>query len=144
MAYCTNAQVALEFKGMTFSASTAVLDTTVDAFIAEADAEINSILSQKYVTPITGAEALLVCRSISIGIVAARIKEILAVKSGKTDVDTETRAGDSATRARALLSKIMKGDMNLTDATLIAGSTVSSYNYSNEEEHTFRKGENQW
>ena len=52
MAYSTNAQVASEFKSITFSSSTSVTDTEVDRFIVEADEEINYKIGRVYVVPI--------------------------------------------------------------------------------------------
>jgi len=144
MAYCTTANVQSEFKDITFSASTSITSTEISDFIDQADAEINGRVGLVYVTPITGSIALLIIKSISIGIVTQRVKDILAVKTGNPDVEQEGRT-NSAIAARKMLDEIVSGKMLLTDAVKrSSGDGVKSYTSINNIEHVFEKETNQW
>lgn len=105
MAYSVVADVQAEFKNLTFSSSTYPTDTSVTAFIAQADAFIDSKLGMKYVVPITAAQALLIVKTISVWLVAARVKEIIRVKLGATAVEQETREGDLRQMALDMLKE---------------------------------------
>lgn len=144
MAYCTTDHVAAEFKGHPgFSSSTKPTEDDVLRFIAEADAEINGTLSQKYAVPITGSTALFIIRTISIGIVKKRVADISDIKSG---TDKDQKAGeDSATVARKMLKNILDGVLVLPDATAsVSGGGVRSYTYDNEIEPSFNAEIDQW
>lgn len=87
MGYCVVADVQAEFKSVVFSPSTLVTDTSVNGFILEASALINSKVGTRYLTPITGdTDALalmsLYCRTL----VADRVRGILENKQ-VTNVD---------------------------------------------------------
>lgn len=144
MAYCTNAQVSSEFKGITFSASSSITDTEVDRFIEEADAEIDGKVSQVYTTPITGTVSLIIVRTISIWLVKDRINKILAVKTGN-DEDNQSGEESLGSRARQMLNDIVDRKLDLPDATLVTASDgVKDYNYANSIEPTFKRGTVQW
>ncbi len=144
MAYCTEAEVASEFKDVTFSTTTAVTTADVTRFIEEADAEINGRVGLIYQTPIVSTEGVKVTRLISIGIVSRRIKTILAVKTGSEKADQGS--AENADTFRRMLTMIVKGEMILAGAVkLSTGDGVQSYNSSSAGiENTFKKGEDQW
>jgi hypothetical protein len=145
MAYCTSAQVAAEFKDITFSANTPVTDTDVDRFIAEADAEINSVLAVRYATPITGTEALIIVRQLSIDLVAERVKNIIKVRTGEEVKNQSGRSGDLAAEARKRLEALAKGTAKLTDAARSSSHYgIKSYNVANDIEPTFTKDCDAW
>jgi hypothetical protein len=145
MAYCTNAQVAAEFKNLSFSSSSTPTDTTVDRFIEEADAEINARIGLKFDVPVTGAQALIIARQLSIDIVSERVRRIIRVKTGAEPTRQDGRDGDTAKEARERIEQIVKGTFLLSDATLVSSSDgLFSYNVSEDEEHTFEKGTDQW
>jgi hypothetical protein len=149
MAYSTKEHVAAEFKGMVasggFSASSTPTGSDVERFIEEADAEIDGRVGTRYVTPITGEKSLVIIRSISIGLVAGRVKEILRVKSGDAKVDQETRAGDMISHARSKLKWIAEGTLLLSDATLKkAGDGVSPTKTACDTKPIFDKDKEQW
>lgn len=134
MAYCTNANVASEFKDITFSSSTIVTDTEVDAFIAQVDAMIDGKLGNKYTVPITGSGALLIVKMISIYLTAYRVQSILELKTGETDKETSAR-NKNKDSAEKMLEDIFSGKMKLTDATLSTSHDgVKGYTYSNDIE----------
>jgi hypothetical protein len=145
MAYCTKTQVAGEFNGLTLNSTSVPTDTTVDRFIEEADAEIDGRLGLKYSAPITGATSLIIVRTISIGLVAERIKEVLKISGLDSKIKEEAVEKNLAKEARKRLDEIIKGCLLLPDATLLSsGNGVNSFNVDNGEEHTWEKGVDQW
>jgi len=145
MAYCTNAQVAAEFKNLSFSSSTYPTDTNVDRFIAEADAEIDSRVGLKYQVPLTGSVALLVARQLSIDIVAERVRRVIKVQSGQDQKRQDGREGDTAKEARERTDLIVQGKMVLSDATLASSHDgVKSYNSDNGVEPVFDAETESW
>jgi len=144
MAYSALADVQNEFKKMTFDSTTSITDTQVNDWIAQADAEIDSIVGLRYIVPITGVNSLLILKRISVEIVAERIKDVLEVKTDEK-VSQNIRNINKVLTARDKLKLISTGDMLLSDA-LIAGSNagVTSFTSSNGVEHKFRAGEDQW
>lgn len=144
MAYCVLAQVIAEFKDVNISVTTPVTVADVNRFIEEADACIDSSLSQRYTVPVTGAQSLIVVRNLSIMIVAQRIKDILKVKTGKEDANQDGR-GNLRGLAEKKLKAIVDRAINLTDATeKSAGAGVKSYTSSNDVPHIFERGTDQW
>ena len=145
MAYSTPTQVVEEFKDLQVALASSVITTAkLTRFIEEADAEIDSILSTKYAVPIVGASALIQVRTISIWLVADRVKEILKVKNAATEVSQDVR-GSLREQALKRLQDIVKGVLPLLDQDLASTSDgISSFNVSSGQEHQFRKGENQW
>lgn len=150
MAYSTNAQVASEFKSITFSSSTSVTDTEVDRFIVEADEEINSQIGRVYVVPIVEADSPLafpVVRMLSIWLVAERVREIMQLKSiMPTRLKQQGRMPlDSAERAREMLESIAARKMQLLDAKLkTTHGGVASFNSDNAIDAQWEKGVDQW
>lgn len=145
MAYASKEDVAGEFKSISYSSTTNPKDSQVDEFITQADAFINAKISNKYVTPVTGADSLSILKNISVWFVADRIKDILKVKNVSDEVDQGVREGSLYKRAMDMLDEIAKGDLILPDATL-ATSKIGPRSYANDNnlEYTFKKGVNQW
>lgn len=144
MAYATVANVTSEFKNITFSVSSPVTTAEVERFIEEADAHIEGVLSQKYVTPITGTTSLIIVRQISIWLVVQRVKDILAVKSGNQSANQEQ--GERLDNlAKDMLKDIIDENILLSDATLLDNSDGAfDYNSNNNITQTFKAGEDQW
>ena len=143
MAYSTYEDVKSEFKGVDFGSSTPVTSTEVTGFIVQADALIDSLVSKRYETPITGSISLSIIKLISIWLVADRVSKILQVKTTKE----ETKTADKSLydKAMAMLKAIIAGDLVLTDATVVSsGNGWASYANSNSLENEFKKGEPQW
>jgi len=143
MAYSVYTDVASEFKGISFSASSSVTDTEVTSFIAQADALIDSYISNRYSTPVTAAAgAISLLQWISIQIVRERIVKILAVKTG---VEAPDQLEPEKPMWQTMLENISKGVLDLAGATLISsGDGVKMYNYDNDIEPTFDVTTNQW
>jgi hypothetical protein len=144
MAYCTQAHVEGEFKDNTFTVSTSVTIADVARFIEETDAEIDSKIGRKYVVPVTGATSILLLRMISVTLVSERIKKIIAIKAGDSKVDQDAETTKEKT-VRKMLESIVKGEMILSDATLVSsGGGVRSYTYENDIESVFDVTQDQW
>jgi hypothetical protein len=121
LAYCTDTDVASEFKGITFSASTAVTDTEVDDFIDQSSALIDGIIASKYEVPVVGSVSLLILQMICVWIVKARILSILSVKTPQDKTKQDPDGPTLLKQAMDMLKAIKKGDLVLTDATLSSG-----------------------
>jgi len=144
MAYCDASDVQAEFKGITFGAATSVTDTKVLEFITQADAFINAKISLIYSTPVVAGDGLEVLKEVSIKLVAHRIKRILEVKTGATQVD-QGGVGDYRAEALAMLKEIVDRKMLLAGASfLTTEGGIDSFSYENGEVYTFKKSEDQW
>lgn len=142
MAYCTSANVQSEFKNLVFSATSTVQSAECDDFIAQADARINSILGARYVVPVTGTTALLIVKTFSIRIVTNRIKRILAIRAGLTELET---FAEEDTEIEDALKEFASGEATLVDAVLlVSGGGVASYNVDNEITQTIDPTDQQW
>ena len=143
MAYCTTDHVQEEFKDQTFTTSTKVTLADVTRFILESDALINSKLGLKYQTPITGTNALILMRMISVWLTKSRILDIFAVKTGRTETDQDGGT-ETAAKANKLLQDIVDGAVALSDATLLSSDyRISSYSLEHDLENVFEKGVDQ-
>lgn len=146
MAYCTSDQLAAQFKGgEAFTTSTEPTLAAVQAWIEEADAKINSALAGRYVVPITGTEALLVVRSISLDMVRARVQDFLEVKTGQDNTSQGKGPAGPAETAAKLLKSISEGKMELRDATKAdENDGIRSSVLSDETEPYFTIDEKMW
>ncbi len=144
MGYASQSDCTGEFKDLTITADSAITTADILGFIEDADAEINSRLSTKYLTPITGTEALLVMKMIEVWLVKHRIMDITTVKTG---VSTTSQVGIKSYRQMALdlMDGLVSGKSKLTDATLAsANDGVKSYSSTNSIENIFDITTNQW
>ena len=149
MAYATSANVASEFKNITFGASTAVTSTEVDRFITEAESLINARVGEIYTVPLdtsVSPEAFIIMRMISIMFVADRVRQVLQVKDVTLDeLKQGVRPISSMKDAAKLLDKIVSREVILSDAVnQTAHQGMASFNEDNSIEHTFEKGIEQW
>jgi hypothetical protein len=145
MAYSAVSDVQKEFKGLALSGTSNPTDTTVTGWISEADAEIDGRIGTRYQTPVTGTNSLLILKTISIGIVAGRLKEFLKVKAPTLETSQNGRDGNPAKDAREKLGLIAAGDLLLSDASeKSTGEGVSGFTYSNGETATFQKDVESW
>jgi hypothetical protein len=152
MAYSEVSDIESDFKDIEFLAAAAtptslVTEEDVDQFITEADALINSYLSMRYETPVTGgSEALELLKLYSRSLVASRIKGIMQVKQAtNTDANQNVREGLSTKDVLKLLEDLRDNKTSLTGATLLAVSGLFySKNYANQVCPTMKKGTKQW
>lgn len=145
MPYCTNSDIAKEFKDITFNNTTSAVKTDqVDEFIVQADAVINSMISNRYVVPVvSGSTSLGLLKYLSIQLVAERIRFIIASKSGDEET-TQDPNKKFLISPMDILKKISKGETNLPDAPVSSPNGVRSYNVDNCVKHVFKKDDDQW
>jgi len=143
MAYCTNSDVQAEFKKLNFDSS-GITSAEVDEFINQEDAYIDGVISQKYDVPVTASESLKILKTISIHLVAYRVKAILAVKTG---IEATDQGGENSLKAMAdqKLTQIVEGKLRLRDADLANSyDGVKSFAVSDDIDHIFDRGVDQW
>lgn len=120
--YALPADVANEFRSITFNSTSDITDTRVQGFLDEAEAEINTALAIVYVTPITGTQSLLIVKRIEIAIVAARVAAIIDLKrspSQDKNIQQEFNKSGFAKAARKSLENLKNRITTLTDAVLL-------------------------
>lgn len=148
MGYCTVADIQAEFKTISFSSTSLVTDATVQTFITEASAVIDSKVGQRWVTPITADATSLALMSIYCRVlVSARVKGILENKQ-TTNVDANQNVkvfGMSASDVMKALEQIRNGETQLSGATLaLANAAFYSNNNQNNVQPVFHKNTKQW
>jgi hypothetical protein len=149
--YTSSSAVQSEFKSVTFGVGTAVTSSDVDEFITQEETALEAEVSQIYEIPITGSRSISLMKMMSTLMVKARILDILPVKTGKPDADQGSGGEALRERVTAMLEKIQKKEIILTDATLRQSSGgVKSYTSDNditpifEKETSVRGTPNQW
>jgi len=145
MPYSVSTDVASEFRNVSFTTTSLVTTAEVTEFIVQADALIDGMIGKRYEVPITGAESLKILKQISIWLVAYRVSKILKVKSASEEPNQGPKSVNLYDKALALLKKISKGDILLSDTdTLNAKDGIESYNVSNNIVPVFQKGVDQY
>ncbi len=149
MAYATASDIASEFKGIVFNATSSVTATEVTAFIEEEEAVINATVSNRYEVPVTGTEAVNILKNIVIAYVAYRVAKILNLKKDvpipEKFVPQVLNEGAKYKEAKQQLQYIQKGKIILTDATALSlGQGVKSYNSENGVLPIWEKNVKQW
>ena len=143
MAYSTNSDIQSEFKNLAYSSS-GITSAEVDEFIAQEDAYIDGLIGNKYDTPVTGAKSVKILKNISIQLVAARVKTILAVKTG-IPITEQNSESNLAVLAKEKLEQIVSGALLLSDADLkTANDGVDSFAVSDDIDHVFKRDTDQW
>lgn len=119
MAYCAAEDVARILQGrMTISSTSVPSNTDVEAFIAETEALINSMLAScGYTVPVTGSTDVVLLR----GIVA----DIVAVKSYEVGFDDESPFLETLkTKNDGIMAKIGNCELVLPDQASSGGSSI--------------------
>jgi phage gp36-like protein len=132
MAYCTTSEIqALISTNLWDASATSPVPTVtqVEEWIAEIDAEIDSKLSGRYVTPITGTKALQLVSTISARMVAMRIWAIVFTgATGQPGVPDDWREARKTLDALAAGTSVLEDAEALGVASEIApGSAVSTF-----------------
>lgn len=145
MAYCTNADILVDFPGVSFTAGR-VTTANIDDFITDADALINSYLAGRYATPVAGTESLKVLKLYSRTLVSDKIKGILEVKQATNQgANQNIRSGLTTKDVLKLLEAYRDGDMQLSDAgLLLEDGGIASFNVKKAIAPEFKKSEKQW
>lgn len=119
MAYAALSDIQDEFKGIvTFNSTSSVKDTVITRFITEAEAEINGRVGLVYTVPVDSIASPIsfsLLRSLSIGIVVTRVKNIMEVKSADTNTAQGSGSKTDADNARKILQQIVDQTLHLVD-----------------------------
>jgi len=146
MGYCTATEVASEFKDIVFGTTGKITDIELGTFIDRYSSIIDSFCAARYVTPITGANALNVVKEICLLLVVLKVQKILAVKSGNEKIDQMIKEGTNPSKyIYDMLKYIQDLKIRLTDATLIPGHAgVTSFLENSSYTNVFQMDTTQW
>ena len=143
MAYCSESDVKIEFKNISWNTSGGLASTTITEWCNQESAVIDTYLSDKYVVPIAGGVlSLSTLKKISILMVSHRVKVALQVKS--IDPASQDQLPDDYERALAMLNDLAKGVTILPDAPLTTTSNETLKVYYVANPPTFDKDKVQW
>lgn len=149
MAYATTTDIASEFKGLTFTSTSALTDTEVAAFITQEEAIINTTIANRYEIPVTGTSAIEVMKSISIAYVAYRVAKTLNLKKDlpipKEMIPQALNEGSKFRISKKQLEDIQTGKLVLNDAVARSlGQGVEGYNSDNGVCPIWHRDTKQW
>ncbi len=148
MAYCVNTDVKAEFKNLVYQSSGGITSGEVDTWITETDAYINGRIGLKYSTPVTGTQGVLILKTVSIWLVAHRVKNRLMTLTGTKGEQSSEPVEGYDVAAEKRLEMIVTGMLPLSDATLARSNDgVDSYSYSQSEDTEapiFHRGVDEW
>jgi phage gp36-like protein len=148
MGYCTVANIKSDFKGLQVETSGTTISTDeAQEIIDQTSAYIDGRIGVKYVTPVTeGAAALLILKAICIYICSERFKNILEVKTGAAQMDSDQKQSKNIARTpKDDIDLIVKGLLLLDGATLQGTKQgVSSFNSDECIEHVIDVTKQQW
>jgi hypothetical protein len=150
MAYCTQADIEAEFKGITFSASGTVVTTTQLAeFIDQESTYIDARAGLRYVMPVLSAsypDAYKILKRICIFRVSQRVKNKMEVKREETQKSSEEKyIQNKVMTPNDDLDLIVKGLLLLKNVPLAAkNGGVNSFNVSTCVKHVFDTTKQQW
>ena len=146
MAYCTEADVKIEFKNILWDTPGGIASTTITEWCDQESAIIDSYLSKVYTVPITGTQSLKTVKKIAIMLVSCRVKKTLQVK--EIPPATQDQVGEDCKKAYELLESLVEMELLLSDAIVIVGTVTGIGGvWSNVSEHipcTFDKDKCQW
>ena len=148
MGYCTIQNIKSDFKGIEIEdAGTSIVTSEAQEIIDQTTAYINGRIGLKYVTPVTGGDdALLILKSICLYICGERVKNILEVKTGSGQLESDKKQPSNVARTpKDDLELIVKGLLLLDGATLRGSEQgLSSFNSDNCIVHTIDVTRQQW
>lgn len=148
MAYCTVDDIKADFKGIEIESSgTTITTAKAQEIIDQTSAYINGRIGVKYVVPVTaGADALLILKTICLFICGERVKNILEVKTGDNQQESDKKQMNNIARTpKDDLDLIVKGLLLLDGATLKSSDQgISSFNSDNCVGHTIDVKRQQW
>lgn len=150
MSYATVSDITSEFRELTVTTTSPITTAEVERFLLEADALIDTKLSNRYTVPIvSGSVSLVLLRKIEIDIVAYRIASILNLKK-EVPLPDKTILQDlnytaSYKVSMKLLDDLFSGKILLPDATIKTDSSgFADYNYANDIGPIFERDTKQW
>lgn len=150
MGYCTVADIKSDFKGIEIEATgTSITTAEAEEIIAQASSYINGRIGVKYVVPVAlaaSSDAMMILKRICIFICGERVKNILEVKTGSTQMESDKKQPINSMRTpKDDLELIVKGLLLLPGADLAgAAQGVSSFNSDECVQHRIDVTRNQW
>ena len=146
--YATQSDISDNMKGATFTAVTAVTDTTLANMLSQESAVIDQHIIPRYTLPITDASALLFLEKICIDLVVYRVKTVLQPKSALPQPDGKIAqvivSSSPHKEAMRMLRAILKGEMTLPGESIKAINFISSTAVNNDHTTLFDDEEQQW
>lgn len=113
--YCTLTDVQALIKSFTIDSTTNVTDTEVtNDIIPEVSRQIDERLGKFYATPITGTDALVTVNRIAKWMAAAEVADRIYLSQAPSE---SSQSKTWRTLAESDLTRLVKGDIILTDAT---------------------------
>lgn len=150
MGYCTVEDLKSDFKSIEIEATgTKVTIAEAEEIIEQVSSYINGRIGVKYVVPVSlsdTTDAMRILKQISIFLAGERLKNILEIKTGETQLDSEQKQSRNIARTpKDDLDLIVKGLLLLPGATLAgAAQGVSSFNSDNCVGHQMDVTRQQW
>lgn len=148
MGYVTVAEVASEFRSVTFSATTVPPESKVQSIIDQATAHVNGVVRMRYAVPLpdSATEALEILKTACLQIAVARVKPLLTIKAqASAKGDQSPGDPDTLKLAEATLKKIQDGEIKLEGAiALSSGGGVASGNQKAGYKPKFKRDGDQW
>lgn len=150
MAYCTIAQIKSDFKALEIEDNgTAITTAEANEIIEQVSEYIDGVIGLRYRVPIntiTYPSAGKILAMIATFICAERIKNILEVKTGANQMESEKKQPFNSVRTpRDDLKAIANGSLLLKDVPLVSSNAgVSSFNSDNCIGHTVDVTKQQW
>lgn len=146
--YATKADIELNLKGVTFSASTSVTSDGLVAMISQESSVIDQHISSRYALPITEASALLFLKKICIDLVVYRVTKVLQPKNA-TPIPQDKAIQDIShssvyREAMRMLRSVSDGSIALPVEEQSTRTIVSSTAVDDDQETTFELEEQQW
>jgi len=137
MGYCTVADIKSDFKGIEIEATgTSITVDEAQDIIDQTSAYIDGRIGIRYAVPVedcAGSSAALILKTICLFFCAERVKNILEVKTGSTQHESDKKQAANFSRTpKDDLDRIVAGELLLADAPLLNSTGgVTSYNSEN-------------
>jgi hypothetical protein len=149
MAYCTKAEIQQDYKALTLNENSAVTPAALDKIIEQESFYIDARIGLRYVAPVSEdvyPEAFSVLKRIAIFRVSDRVRNILEVKTGVTQKDSDEKYKDNRVRTPSDdLDLIIKGLLILKNVPLLdKNGGVNSFNVDACTQHVFNTSKQQW
>jgi hypothetical protein len=147
--YCTKTDILADFKNIKIDSTTSVTPSSLNEIIEQESNYIDARIGVRYVVPIVEATypvAFSLLKRICIFRVSDRVRNILEIKTGVTQKDSDEKYKDNNVRTPSDdLEMIAKGDLLLPGVPLVtANAGVNSFNVDTCVQHVFDTSKQQW
>lgn len=146
MSYCAISDIVADFSNsVVFDSDSKVTDAQVTEYIESESNYIDSYIASKYKVPVLEVDspsAFAMLKRICIYRVSDRVRNILEVKTGDTNLDQDTK-GQSRTPTNDL-KLIIDGKLSLIDAPLATTDDGLSFGVTSDAYKPFNLNTQQW